>query len=200
MAASAMREMCDLLLRVLDTQEPHLRGHSGEVAALAEAAALLVGMRPRDAETVRCAAELHDIGKLAIPDAILAKPSRLTEPEWALMRRHTILGERMLSGTPALREVARLVRSSHERWDGRGYPDRLAGEAIPLGARIICACDAFDAMISQRPYHEPRPRWQAMAELERCAGSQFDPAVVGALAEVLRVEAAPRRRRVALVA
>jgi two-component system cell cycle response regulator len=199
MAASAMREMCDLLLRVLDVQQPDLRGHSDEVAELAEGAALALGCSSREAEVVRCAAELHDIGKLAIPAAILDKPSRLTEAEWTLMRRHTLFGEQMLIATPTLREVARLVRSSHERWDGRGYPDRLAGEAIPLGARIICACDAFDAMTSRRPYHEPRSHRQAFAELERCAGSQFDPQVVAVLVEIIDVGARPRGR-VALVA
>jgi two-component system cell cycle response regulator len=199
MAASALHEMCDLLLRVLDAQQPHLRGHSAEVADLAEEAALLLGLAGHEVEVVRCAAELHDIGKIAIPEAILMKPSRLSEPEWALMRRHTIVGEQILAGTPALREVARLVRASHERWDGRGYPDRIAGEAIPLGARIICACDAFDAMTSERPYNQPLPRGQALAELERCAGSQFDPAVVAALVELLGAQARPRRR-VALVA
>ena len=199
MAASALREMCDLLLRVLAAQQPHLRGHSAEVADLAEDAALLLGLAADEVEAVRCAAELHDVGKLAIPEAILTKPSRLSESEWALMRRHTVIGEQILAGSPALREVARLVRSSHERWDGRGYPDRLAGEAIPLGARIICACDAFDAMTSARPYNEPLPRRQAIAELERCAGSQFDPTVVAVLVELLGAQAQPRRR-VALVA
>jgi putative nucleotidyltransferase with HDIG domain len=199
MAASAVREMCDLLLRVLDAQQPHLRGHSLEVAELAQDAALALGVRGEEIEAVYCAAALHDIGKVAIPEAILGKPSRLTEPEWALMRRHTVLGEEILGGTPALREVARLVRSSHERWDGRGYPDRLAGAAIPLGARIICACDAFDAMTSERPYHQPLTRRAAVAELERCSGSQFDPDVVEVLLELVREEARPRRR-IALVA
>ena len=199
MAASAVREMCDLLLRVLDAQQPHLRGHSDEVAVLAEDAARLLGMSEQDVLEVRCAAELHDIGKLAIPEAILTKPARLTEAEWALMRRHTIIGEEILVGTPALRGVARLVRSSHERWDGRGYPDRLGGAEIPLGARIICACDAFDAMTSVRPYNEPLSRRAAIAELERCAGSQFDPAVVEVLVELVRAETRSRRR-IALVA
>ncbi|HEU4979304.1 MAG TPA: HD-GYP domain-containing protein [Solirubrobacteraceae bacterium] len=199
MAACATREMCDLLLRVLDAQQPHLRGHSDQVAQLAEDAALLLGLGGEEVLEVRCAAELHDIGKLAIPEQILTKPARLTEAEWSLMRRHTVIGEEILAGTPVLRGVARLVRSSHERWDGRGYPDRLAGAAIPLGARIICACDAFDAMTSVRPYNEPLSQRAAIAEMERCSGSQFDPAVVDVLVELVRAEARPRRR-VALVA
>jgi HD-GYP domain-containing protein (c-di-GMP phosphodiesterase class II) len=126
------------------------------------------------------AAELHDIGKVAVPDAILDKPAALDEQEWGFMRRHTILGERILTGAPALREVARLVRASHERFDGRGYPDGLAGEEIPLGARIVAVCDAFDAMTSDRPYRSATSADDARRELERCAGSQFDPAVVAA--------------------
>jgi two-component system cell cycle response regulator len=112
---------------------------------------------------------------MAIPDAVLHKPGPLTPEEMELIRRHTLIGERILDSAPAMSPVARIVRSSHERWDGAGYPDGLAGEEIPLGSRIIFICDAFDAMVSERPYREPMGADEALAELRRCAGTQFDP-------------------------
>ena len=132
------------------------------------------------------AAALHDIGKVAVPDAIVHKPGPLSSDEWAFMRTHTVLGERILAAAPALREEAALVRSSHERWDGQGYPDQRAGEDIPLGSRIIFVCDALDAMTSPRVYRETCTQEQAVTELRRCAGTQFDPAVVDALCAALR--------------
>jgi HD-GYP domain-containing protein (c-di-GMP phosphodiesterase class II) len=123
---------------------------------------------------------------MAIPDAILEKPGPLSEEEWAFMHRHTIVGERILAAAPALVPVATLVRSSHERWDGDGYPDRLAGEDIPQGARVVAVCAAFHAMVSERPYRPSRSADEALAELRRCAGSQFDPRVVDAFALTLR--------------
>ena len=124
---------------------------------------------------MRQGAELHDIGKLAVPDAILNKPGPLDEGEWAFMRRHTLVGERILAAAPALLDVARLVRSSHERYDGSGYPDGLVGESIPLGSRVIAVCDAWDAMTTDRPYRRAMPREDALAELERCAGGAVRP-------------------------
>jgi HD-GYP domain-containing protein (c-di-GMP phosphodiesterase class II) len=135
-------------------------------------------------ETAR-AGELHDIGKMAIPDEILNKPARLTEAEYEFMKKHTVIGERMLAAAPALAGVARIIRSSHERWDGQGYPDGLAGEAIPLAARIVAVCDSFDAMTTQRPYNTPRTIEGGLAELRRCAGFQFDPRVVDAFCEAV---------------
>jgi HD-GYP domain-containing protein (c-di-GMP phosphodiesterase class II) len=134
---------------------------------------------------VRHAAQLHDVGKIAIPDAILRKPGPLDEQEWSFVRRHTIVGERILSAAPALAEVAALVRSSHERFDGTGYPDSLARDAIPLGSRIIAVCDAFDAMTSERPYRRAMAPADALAELTRCSGSQFDPRIVAAFESTL---------------
>jgi two-component system, cell cycle response regulator len=145
-------------------------------------------MSPEDLDEVARAAELHDVGKVAIPDAILNKPGPLDESEWNFMRRHTVIGERILLSAPALRPVARLVRSSHERWDGGGYPDGLRGDEIPLGARVVAVCDAFDAMTTERPYREPIPESQALAELRRCAGTQFDPMVVDAFCRVIARE------------
>jgi HD-GYP domain-containing protein (c-di-GMP phosphodiesterase class II) len=135
-------------------------------------------MSSHDVEQIRQAAELHDVGKVAIPDAILDKPGRLNDDEWAFIRRHTLIGERILAAAPALRSVATLVRSSHENFDGSGYPDGLVGSEIPLGSRIISVCDAFHAMTTDRPYRQAMSQSDAIAELRRCAGQQFDPAVV----------------------
>ena len=150
------------------------------VAELADATAQPLGLTADEVEHVRHAAELHDVGKVAIPDAILGKPGPLTDEEWAFVRRHPMIGERIILAAPALARVATLVRSSHERWDGTGYPDRLAGEEIPLGARIVAVADAFAAMIADRPYRRPaRPRRRSTSSAA-CAGTQFDPAVVDA--------------------
>ena len=127
---------------------------------------------------MRAAGELHDVGKMAIPDVILNKPGPLDETEWEFVRRHSIIGERIVAAAPALAGVAKLVRSVHERWDGSGYPDNLAGEQIPLGARVVCVSDAFHAMVADRPYRKALTADAAIAELRRCAGSQFDATVV----------------------
>jgi response regulator RpfG family c-di-GMP phosphodiesterase len=136
-------------------------------------------------EQIRHAAELHDVGKVAIPDDIIHNPGPLDEVEWEFMRRHTLIGERIVAAAPALQHVASLVRSSHERWDGDGYPDRLAGHDIPLGSRIVAVADAFDAMTAHRSYSTPRTTEAALAELRRCSGAQFDPMVVEAFIAVL---------------
>jgi len=179
----------DLLVRVMAEREPGLDDHATGVAGLAGAVGRRLGLDAEALDVLVRAAELHDIGKLAVPDTILHKPGPLDETEWALMRQHTIVGERILAESDAMRPVARIVRASHERWDGGGYPDALAGEAIPLGARIVCACDAFDAMLSRRPYKAPMSAEDAVAELRRCAGTHFDPRVIAelvALAPVLQ--------------
>ncbi|HEX5922466.1 MAG TPA: HD domain-containing phosphohydrolase, partial [Baekduia sp.] len=159
--------------------------HLGSVAELAHASAVRLGVSPEDADAVRQTAALHDVGKVAIPDAILNKQGPLDDSEWAFMKRHTIIGERIISAAPALAAVAKLVRSTHERYDGGGYPDGLAGENIPLIARIVSVCDSYDAMITTRAYRDGHsPSW-AIAELRRCAGTQFDPDVVDAVLESL---------------
>jgi diguanylate cyclase (GGDEF)-like protein len=176
----------DALLRVMREREPELREHLREVAALAVRVAARLGLAPEARAPVAHAAELHDIGKVAVPDAILHKPGRLDDEEWRVMRQHTLVGERILRASPALDAAATLVRSSHERWDGTGYPDGLAGEEIPLGARVIAVCDAYDAMRSHRAYDGARDMDDVLEELERCAGSQFDPAVVEAFCDEVR--------------
>jgi two-component system cell cycle response regulator len=174
----------DVLLQVLREREPDLHSHLQGVAALAVAIGRELNLTAEQLDEVARAAELHDVGKIAVPDEILHKPGPLDESEWDLMRQHTIIGDRILGASPAMRPVAEIVRASHERFDGSGYPDGLAGEAIPLGARIVGVCDAFHAMTSERPYQQTLDRGTALAELRRCAGSQFDPAVVDAFARV----------------
>jgi diguanylate cyclase (GGDEF)-like protein len=183
--ASAGQQSTDVLVRVLAERSAELGVHMEGVAALCDQVARRLGLEPDTLGPLLQAASLHDIGKAAIPDAILAKPGPLNESEWAFMRSHTLIGERILSAAPALVECARLVRSSHEHFDGSGYPDRLSGEAIPLGARIIAACDAFDAMTSDRPYRSAMSAETALEEVQRCAGTQFDPRIVKALTAVV---------------
>ena len=153
------------------TSNEHLRS----VASLAVLLARHAGMEGEELDVVARAAELHDVGKIAIPERVLHKRGALTAVERELMRKHTLIGERILAAAPAMVPVARLVRASHERWDGDGYPDRLGGEEIPLGARIIAVCDAFDAMVSKKPYRRSLDSQQALDELRRCSGTQFDP-------------------------
>ncbi|MEA2449895.1 MAG: hypothetical protein QOG63_1827, partial [Thermoleophilaceae bacterium] len=183
--ASARTQSSDVLLATMSASDEGLTEHYESVAALAEGLAEQLGLSSDQVEVIGRAAELHDVGKLAIPDEILLKPGPLTHDEWLFMGQHTVIGERILSAAPALAQVATLVRSSHERHDGAGYPDGLAGEEIPIGARIIAACDTFSAMTTDRPYRTARTRAGAIRELERCSGTQFDPAVVGLLIEML---------------
>ena len=183
--ASAGGQSTAVLLKVLAERNPNLGEHVDGVAALAEQTARVLGMGDDQRTAVRQAANLHDIGKAAVPDAILEKPGPLDEHEWAFMRRHTIIGERIMQAAPALSAAAPLVRSSHESFDGTGYPDRLAGDDIPLGARVIAVCDAYDAMVSDRPYRAALSHAEALDELRRCAGTQFDPAVVRAFVDTV---------------
>jgi diguanylate cyclase (GGDEF)-like protein len=182
---SAGRQSASVLLQVLSERSPDLGTHLDEVTELCREVTARLGLPDDELAPVLQAASLHDVGKAAIPDQILTKPGPLDDEEWAFIRRHTLIGERILSAAPALTQVAKLVRSSHERFDGHGYPDKLAGEGIPLGARIIAVCDAFDAMTSTRSYRPTLSTAEALAELRRCAGSQFDPTVVNAFCEVI---------------
>lgn len=178
--ASASRQSADVLSQALIERNAALGQHLDQVAALAREVAELLEMTPHEVHLVGQAAELHDVGKVAIPDGILNKPGPLADAEWAFIRRHPIVGERIISAAPALTEVAALVRSSHERFDGGGYPDGKSGAQIPRGAQVVAVCDSFDAMTNVRPYGRMRSRDGALAELQRCAGTQFDPDVVRA--------------------
>lgn len=184
-AAAALTADCEALRQILLESNPELDDHHVAVGRLAHDVAARLGIDADDLSTIKRGAELHDIGKIAIPDAILHKPGPLTDDEWQSMRRHTTIGERFLSSIPALMDEARLVRSSHERYDGHGYPDGLSAEQIPLGARIIFACDSYHAMITDRPYRTGMSHDDALTELRRHSGTQFDPSVTEALCAAL---------------
>jgi len=188
---SAGRQTTDVLLGVLRERHPELGEHVEGVTRLCADVARHLGVADDDRAALLQAASLHDVGKAAIPDAILSKPGPLTDDEWAFMRQHTVMGERIMAVAPALTQAAQLVRASHERVDGAGYPDGLAGEEIPLGARIICACDAFDAMTTDRPYRASLGVEKAAEEIQRMAGSQFDPDVCRIFGDL--VESLPQR-------
>ncbi|HEX5192127.1 MAG TPA: diguanylate cyclase [Solirubrobacteraceae bacterium] len=181
----------DVLMQLLTERAPGLLHHVSGVTDLAAAVATDLGLDSEQIDETIRAAELHDVGKLAIPDAILNKPGPLNPDEWEFMRQHSVIGERILSVAPALAPVATLVRASHERWDGGGYPDGLAGEEIPIGARIVAGCDAYEAITADRLYQETRTPEEALAELRRNAGTQFDPAVVDAIERYIRSTVAP---------
>ncbi|MGO9901709.1 MAG: HD domain-containing phosphohydrolase [Solirubrobacteraceae bacterium] len=182
----ARNQAREVLIRTMHAKQPELDKHSSNVARLAARVARQLGLRGEALDEIVRAAELHDVGKLGIPDAILNKPGELSAEEWTFMRQHTILGERILHGAAALRPIARLVRASHERWDGDGYPDRLHGEQIPLGARIVSVCDAYEDMTGSSPYRQAISHKAARQELQKAAGTQFDPDVVQAVLSVLR--------------
>jgi diguanylate cyclase (GGDEF)-like protein len=172
------RDSRDVLLQALLERDTQLGRHTSTVADLASALAAEAGLVGSAAKVVRAAAELHDVGKLALPEALLLKPEPLDDSEWKLVRQHTLIGERIVSRAEGFEEVARTVRSTHERWDGHGYPDGLAGAEIPVAARIVAISDAYDAMTSNRPYRRAMSPQDAVFELRRSAGSQFDPALV----------------------
>jgi diguanylate cyclase (GGDEF)-like protein len=178
--ATGQRHAADALMDALASRAPGLRDHAAEVGALAVDTGRRLGLDDHTLGELELAAELHDIGKVAVSDAILEKPGPLDALEWEIVRRHTVLGQELLEATEALRPLAPIVRASHERWDGGGYPDRLSGDAIPLGARIIAVCDAYDAMTSDRSYRRRLPGELALEELAATAGTQFDPDVVEA--------------------
>ena len=184
--SSLGRQTARLLMRALEEREPARRQEVSQVANAAVSVGQHMGLTGRRLELLRQVAELHDVGKMAIPDAILLKTGPLDDDDWVFVRRHTLTGEWFLSAAPALATVANLVRSTHERWDGAGYPDGLAGERIPLEARIVAVCEAYAAMRADRPYRAALTHEEALAELRAGGGTQFDPAVVDATTAVLQ--------------
>jgi putative nucleotidyltransferase with HDIG domain len=167
---------------VVEADDAYTGEHSAGVVDLAVEVAEELRLGPAARRNVEFGALLHDVGKIAVPKAIINKPGPLDDAEWEIMRRHTIEGQKLLDQIGGfMREVGTIVRASHERFDGGGYPDGLAGDAIPLEARVVCCCDAFSAMTTDRSYRKARPASEAIEELRACAGSQFDPAVVAAL-------------------
>jgi diguanylate cyclase (GGDEF)-like protein len=180
-AKSPQQDAVEALAVTLMERDRYTGEHSEAVIEMSAGVARTLGLREREVQWIRSAALLHDIGKVAIPDEILHKPGPLTDEEWVLMKQHPVIGERILRVLPGMGPVARMVRHEHERWDGQGYPDGLAGQEIPIGSRIIIAADTYHAITSDRPYRKARSHHEAIEELTRCSGTQFDPAVTGAL-------------------
>jgi HD-GYP domain-containing protein (c-di-GMP phosphodiesterase class II) len=190
--SAAYRRTAFLLGDVLEADDEYTGNHSHHVVELAAGVADRLGLDRRARHRTELGALLHDVGKIRIPKEILLKPGPLDDDEFAEMKRHTIYGQELLDrvGGP-LSEIGTVVRGSHERYDGRGYPDGLAGRAIPLESRIVGTCDAFSAMTTDRPYRAALPLADALDELRRCAGTQFDPAVVDALCAIVDSGAEP---------
>ena len=185
--SSAYRGTAMLLGDVIEADDEYTGSHSRDVVNLVVAVADRLKLDAHERRRAEFAALLHDVGKVKIPAEIIHKPGALDEAEWALMKTHTIVGEQMLQQIGGLLgEVGVIVRSCHERWDGSGYPDALAGDEIPLAARIVCACDAWSAMTTDRSYRAARSDDEAATELRACAGTHFDPRVVAALLDVIK--------------
>ena len=175
----------EALANALEAKDEHTSSHARWITDLALKVGTELGLEPRELKRLELGALFHDIGKIGIPSAILTKPGPLSPEERSIVETHPLLGERILAPILQLGEVRRIVRSAHEHFDGSGYPDRLAGEAIPVESRIVLACDAFHAMTTDRPYRKALPEEEARARLVGGSGTQFDPAVVDALLRVL---------------
>jgi two-component system, cell cycle response regulator len=183
--ATAAEQVVAALASAQAERTPRLDKHTYDVAELAVAVGRRSGLSSDEITLLAQAAELHDIGKLAIPDSIMEKPGPLDEEELETARRHPVIGARIIGAAPDLEDVAWIVRNTHERYDGSGYPDGLAGDEIPPLARIILVCDAFCAMTRPRPFSPAITPREALVELRRCAGGQFDPAIVAAFGQTL---------------
>lgn len=170
-------ETLETLARVVDGKDTYTHAHTHAVRYYALAIGREMDLSPGQLHTLGQAASLHDIGKIAVPDAILLKPARLTPEEFRLVQKHPVVGEEILAPLGFLTKALPLIRHHHERWDGKGYPDGLAADAIPLGARILIVADSFEAMTSRRPYRPKMKVDEALAEIERHKGTQFDPQV-----------------------
>lgn len=175
----------EALASALEAKDPNTEAHTGRIRDMALALSTAMQVPSELRRAVKLGAILHDVGKIGIADAILLKPGPLDDGEWQVMRQHPLIGERMLQGIDFVGPALPIVRHHHERWDGNGYPDRLAKEEIPIGARIVSVCDAFDAMTSDRPYRNGMPTESACDELIACAGKQFDPMCVALLVDVV---------------
>lgn len=183
----ALIGMAEALVTLVEARDHATGRHSQQITHLIFQLALSLGVPTAEAQMLALAGRLHDVGKVAVPDKILQKPGPLTEEEWSLMRRHPLVGAEVVSYIPALRPLAPVIRAHHERWDGQGYPDRLKGDAIPFGARILAVVDAYLAMTEERAYQSACVPTRALVELQRCAGIQFDAQVVEAFIRLAHV-------------
>ncbi|HEY7875562.1 MAG TPA: HD-GYP domain-containing protein, partial [Actinomycetota bacterium] len=176
----------EALASALEAKDPYTREHTGRIRDMAVALSVAMKIPAQQRRAVRLGSILHDVGKIGISDSILQKPGPLTDLEWEVMRSHPVVGERMLKGIEFLHDALPVIRHHHERWDGKGYPDGLAGEQIPLGARIVAVCDSFDAMTTNRPYRAAMTAEAACEEILTCAGTQFDPVCANLLVDALK--------------
>lgn len=179
-----LHEVVEALALALDAKNSCMCGHSERVAELALLLAAKLGFSPEEQMKIHIGAHLHDIGKIGIPDSILNKEGKLTKDEFALIREHPVIGDSIVGRIQAFRSIADIVRYHHERYDGKGYPDGLLGEEIPIEARIVAVADSFDAMTTVRSYRRAVPLKEALAEIVRCRATQFDPVVVDALVQL----------------
>ncbi|MCS7281172.1 MAG: response regulator [Desulfobacterota bacterium] len=184
---SLMQTLNSLIISI-NRRDAYTQGHCQRVAKLSLRVATLMGIPECERHGLELVGPIHDLGKIGIPDSILLKPGRLTEEEYELMKKHPVFGEEILSRFDLLLKEARLVRYHHERYDGKGYPDHLSSDEIPIGARILAVCDSYDAMVTDRPYRKGMTREEALMEVKRCSGTQFDPEVVEAFLEIISGE------------
>jgi putative nucleotidyltransferase with HDIG domain len=176
------------LAKIFDARDPYVGGHAAQVATYAVAIAEALALPPERIEIIRQSAYLHDIGKIAIPESILHKPDKLTDAEYEFIKRHANIGADFIETSHGLRHLAPFVRYHHERWDGRGYPQGLAGDAIPLEARILALCDSVEAMASDRPYHKALSIDEIIREVRHCSGAQFDPQIAETFVQLIQLQ------------
>lgn len=174
-------DIVDCISSALDARDPYTGDHSRRVSDMACALCGVLGLSAQQTQEIHIAGHLHDIGKIGIPDSVLLKEGKLNDEEWKLMKRHPQIGADILSKSPHFTRIAAVILHHHERFDGLGYPFGAKGEEIPLGARIIAVCDSIDAMASKRAYRDALPLEKVRAEIERCSGTMYDPAVAKAM-------------------